>query len=132
LYTISLETDYNRKNRGFGVCIHKFQAYGKGKEKNKKKWYTDNVDSQDLDSALEEDVEVHSDLDLNSWDDGSLGVRDLDGKTNHSPCASRRDHVRDLEDEYTFRGGRDDHLTDLPSIAEYVNGDGLLNSNNIF
>jgi hypothetical protein len=47
----------------------------KGKEKDEKKWYVDNVDSEDLDSAPEEEFEDHGDLDSDGMDDGNLGVR---------------------------------------------------------
>jgi hypothetical protein len=33
------------------------------KEKDEKKWYADNVDSEDSDSAPKEEVEEHGDLD---------------------------------------------------------------------
>jgi hypothetical protein len=36
-----------------------------------------------------------------------------------------------LEDECTFRDDGDDDLKDLPSLTTYVNGNGLLNSDNI-
>jgi hypothetical protein len=45
-----------------------------GKEKDKKKWYADNVDVEDWDSALEEDVKDHGDLDSDGWDDGNLRI----------------------------------------------------------
>jgi hypothetical protein len=102
-----------------------------GKEKDEKKWYIDNVDIEDLDFALKEDVKVHGDLDLEGWDDGNLGIQNSDGKTNCSLLASSKNLVRNLEDEYTFRYNGDDHLKDLPSIAVYVNGHGLLNRDNI-
>jgi hypothetical protein len=60
-------------------------------EKDEKKWYADNVDSEDSDSAPEEEVEEHGDLDSDGWDDGNLGVRDSYGVTNRSPHAPRRD-----------------------------------------
>jgi hypothetical protein len=100
-------------------------------EKDEKKWYADNVDSEDSDSAPEEEVEEHGDLDSDGWDDGNLGVRDSYGVTNRSPHAPRRDHAREPEDEYTFQDEEDEHLKDKPSIAAFVNVDGLLNSNNI-
>jgi hypothetical protein len=50
-----------------------------GKEKNKKKWYVTNVDSKDLDSALKEDVKFHGNSDSDGWNDGNLGVQNLDG-----------------------------------------------------
>jgi hypothetical protein len=44
-----------------------------GKDKDEKKWYADNVDSEDLDSAPEEEFEDHGDLDSDGMDDGNLG-----------------------------------------------------------
>jgi hypothetical protein len=57
----------------------------------------------------------------------------LDGKTNRSLFASNQNRVRDLRDEYSFHDDGDDfnNRKDLPSITHYVNGNGLLNSNNI-
>jgi hypothetical protein len=60
-----------------------------GKEKDEKKWYADNVDSEDSDYAPEEEVEEHGDLDSDGWDDGNLGVQDSYGGTNRSPHAPR-------------------------------------------
>jgi hypothetical protein len=102
-----------------------------GKKKDEKKWYIDIVDIEDSDSLLEEEVEEHGDLDLDGWDNRNLGVRDSYGGTNHSPHAPGRDRARDLEDEYTFWDEKDEHFKDMPSIAAFVNGDGLLNSDNI-
>ena len=73
-----------------------------GKGKDKKKWYADNVDLEDLDSVLEEEFEAHGDLDLVGWDDGNLGVRDSYGGTNCSLDAPRRDHALGSKDEYSF------------------------------
>jgi hypothetical protein len=73
-----------------------------GKEKDKKKWYADNVDSKDSDSTPEEEFEDHGDLDLDGMDDGNLGVRGSYGGMNRSPYSPRRDHTLDPEDEYTF------------------------------
>jgi hypothetical protein len=73
-----------------------------GKEKDEKKWYVDNMDSEDSDFAPEEDFEDHGDLDLDGWDDGNLGVQGSYGGTNRSPYAPRRDCALDLEDEYNF------------------------------
>jgi hypothetical protein len=44
-----------------------------GKEKDKKKWYADNVDSKDSDSVPEEEVEEHGDLDSHGWNKAILG-----------------------------------------------------------
>jgi hypothetical protein len=96
-----------------------------GKEMDKKKWYVDNVDSEDSNSTPEEEFEDHGDLDSDGMDDGNLGG------TNHSPYSPRRDRILDPEDEYSFREEEDEHLRDTPSIAAFVNGDGLLNSDNI-
>jgi hypothetical protein len=103
----------------------------KGKEKDEKKWYADNVDSEDSDSTLEEEFEDHGDLDSDGMDDGNLGIRGSYGGTNCSPYSPRRDHALDPKDEYTFREEEDEHLRGTPSIAAFVNGDGLLNSDNI-
>jgi hypothetical protein len=81
-------------------------------KEDKKKWYIDNVDSKEL-------------------DDRNFRVQDLDGETNCSLLASSGDHVWDPEDEYTFRDDGDDYIADLPSIATYVNGDGVFNNYNI-
>jgi hypothetical protein len=102
-----------------------------GKEKDEKKWYADNVDSEDSDSAPEEEFEDHGDLDSDGMDDGNLGVRGSYGGTNRSPYSPRRNRVLDPEDEYSFREEEDEHLKGTPSIAAFVNGDGLLNSDNI-
>jgi hypothetical protein len=102
-----------------------------GKDKDKKKWYTDNVDSEDLDSVLEEEFEDHGDLDSDGMDDGNLGIRGSYGRTNRSPYSPWRDRALDPKDEYTFREEEDEHLRGTPSIAAFVNGDGLLNSDNI-
>jgi hypothetical protein len=59
-----------------------------------------------------------------------LGSRFIWG-TNRSPYSPWRDRALDLKDEYTFREEEDEHLRGTPSIAAFVNGDGLLNSNNI-
>jgi hypothetical protein len=73
------------------------------KEKDEKKWSVDNACLEDSNFALEEDVEVYSDPDLDGWDDGNLRVQNSDGKMNCSPFASNQNHVRDLEDEYNFQ-----------------------------
>jgi hypothetical protein len=78
-----------------------------GKEKDEKKWYADNVDSEDLDSMPEEEFKDHGDLDSDGMDDGNLGVRGSYGGTNRSTYAPRRDYALDLEDKYRFpRGGK--------------------------
>ena len=102
-----------------------------GKEKDKKKWYANNVDLEDSDSKFQEEFEDHGDLDLDGMDDGNLGVRGSYGGTNCSPYSPRWDHVLDPKDEYTFQEEEDEHLRDTPSIAMFVNGDDLQNSNNI-
>jgi hypothetical protein len=102
-----------------------------GKEKDEKKWYADNLDSEDSDSVPQEEFEDHGDLDSDGMDDGNLGVRGSYGGTNCSPYSPRRDRALDLEDEYTFRKEEDEHLRGTPFIATFVNGDGLLNSDNI-
>jgi hypothetical protein len=48
-----------------------------------------------------------------------------------SPYSPRWDRALDSEDEYTFQEEEDEHLRGTPSIAAFVNGDGLLNSDNI-
>jgi hypothetical protein len=48
-----------------------------GIEKDEKKWYVDNVDTEDSNSAFKEDVKVHGDWDLDDWNDGNLGVQNL-------------------------------------------------------
>jgi hypothetical protein len=78
-----------------------------------------------------EEFENHGDLDLDSMDDGNLGVRGSYGGTNRSSYAPRQDRALDPEDEYSFRDEEDEHLRGTPSIAVFVNGDGLLNSDNI-
>jgi hypothetical protein len=103
-------------------------------KEDKKKWYIDNVDSKELEDSnfsLKEDVKVLGDSDLDGWDDRNFRVQDLDGETNCSLLASSGDHVWDPEDEYTFRDDGDDYIADLPSIATYVNGDGVFNNYNI-
>jgi hypothetical protein len=45
-----------------------------GKDKDEKKWYADNVDSEDSDSMPEEEFEDHGDLDSDGMDDGNLGI----------------------------------------------------------
>jgi hypothetical protein len=102
-----------------------------GKEKDEKKWYVDNAnngDFEDSDSAPKEDVEVHGDPNL---DGGDVGVQNLDGEMHCSPLLSNLSGIRDWEDEYNFHDDGDDHLDNLPSIATYVHGDGLLNSDSI-
>jgi hypothetical protein len=42
------------------------------KEKYEKKWYVDNVDSENSDFVLKKDIEIHGDADSDSWDDGNL------------------------------------------------------------
>jgi hypothetical protein len=103
----------------------------KGKEKDEKKWYADNVDSKDSDSAPEEEFEENGDLDLDGMDDGNLGVQGSYVGTNCSPYSPRWDRALDLEDEYSFREEEDEHLKGMPSIEAFVNGDGLLNNDNI-
>jgi hypothetical protein len=107
------------------------QLIAEGKEKDEKKWYANNVDSEDSDSALEEEFEDHGDLDSDGMDDGNLGIRGSYGGTNRSPYSPRRDRAIDPEDEYSFREEEDEHLRGTPSIAAFVNRDGLLNSDNI-
>jgi hypothetical protein len=102
-----------------------------GKDKDEKKWYVDNVDSEDSDSAPEEEFEDHGDLDSDGMDDGNLGVRGSYGGTNRSPYSPWQDYALDPKDEYTFRDEEDEHLRGTPSIATFVNGDGLLNNDNI-
>jgi hypothetical protein len=102
-----------------------------GKDKDEKKWYADNVDSEDLDFAPEEEFEDHGDLDSDGMDDGNLGVRGSYGGTNRSPYSPWRDRTVDPKDEYTFREEEDEYLRGTPSIVAFVNGDGLLNSDNI-
>jgi hypothetical protein len=58
-------------------------------------------------------------------DDGNLGIRGSYGRTNRSPYIPRRDCALDQEDEYSFREEEDEHLRDTPSIAAFVNGNGL-------
>jgi hypothetical protein len=102
-----------------------------GKDKDEKKWYADNVDSEDSDSVPQEEFEDHGDLDSDDMDDGNLGIQGSYGGTNHSPYSPRRDRALDSEDEYTFREEEDEHLRGTPSTATFVNGNGLLNSDNI-
>jgi hypothetical protein len=102
-----------------------------GKEKDEKKWYVDNVNSEDSDFVPEEEFKDHGDLDLDGMDDGNLGVRGSYRGTNRSPYSPRRDRTLDLKDEYSFREEEDEHLRDTPSIAAFVNGDGLLNNDNV-
>jgi hypothetical protein len=97
-----------------------------GKEKDEKKWYVDNVDSEDLDFAPEEEFKDHGDLDSDGMDDSNLGVRGSYGGTNPSPKAPRQDCALDPEDEYSFRDKEDEHLRGTPSIAAFVNGDGFI------
>jgi hypothetical protein len=104
----------------------------KDKDKDEKKWYADNVDSEDSDSAPEEEFKDHGDLDSDSMDDGNLGVRGSYGGTNCSPYSPWWDRAVDPKDEYTFREEEDEHLRGTPSIVAFVNGDGYLNSDNIF
>jgi hypothetical protein len=59
----------------------------------KEKEYVINADLEDLDFSLEEDNEVHGDPNLDGWDDGNLGVQNLDGKTSRSSFASSKNHV---------------------------------------
>jgi hypothetical protein len=77
-----------------------------GKDKDEKKWYADNVDSEDSDSTTEEEFEDHGDLNLDGMDDGmddgNLGVRGSYGGMNHSPYYPWRDCALDPKDEYTF------------------------------
>ena len=47
----------------------------KGKEKDKKKWYADNVDSKDLDFVPKEEVEEHGDLGSHGWNKAILGSK---------------------------------------------------------
>ena len=102
-----------------------------GKDKDKKKWYANNVDSENSNSTPKEEFEDYGDLDLDGMDDGNLGIWGSYGGTNHSPYSLRWDRALDLEDEYTFREKEDEHLKGTPSITAFVNGDGLLNSDNI-
>jgi hypothetical protein len=120
-----------KEGRGFGICYTNSRLMAEGKDKDEKKWYADNVDSEDSDSAPEEEFEDHGDLDSDGMDDGNLGVRNSYGGTNHSPYSPRRDRALHPKDEYTFREEEDEHLRGTPSIAAFVNGDGLLNSDNI-
>ena len=101
------------------------------KDKDKKKWYADNVDSEDLASALEEEFKDHGDLDSDGMDDGNLKIQGSYGRINRSPYSPRQERVLDPEDEYSFREEEDEHLMGMPSIAVFVNGDGLLNNDNI-
>ena len=50
---------------------------------------------------------------------------------NRSPYSPRQEPTLDLEDKYSFREEEDEHLMGTPSIAAFVNGNGLLNSDNI-
>jgi hypothetical protein len=102
-----------------------------GKDKDEKKWYADNVDSEDSDFAPKEEFEDHGNLDSDGMDDGNLGDRGSYGGTNRSPYSPRWDRTLDPNDEYTFQEEEDEHLRGTPSIATFVNGDGLLNSDNI-
>jgi hypothetical protein len=56
-----------------------------GKDKDEKKWYADNVDSEDSDSAPEEEFEDHGDLNSDGIDDGNLGVRGSYGERTVAP-----------------------------------------------
>jgi hypothetical protein len=89
------------------------------------------VDLENSDSTPEEEFKDHADLDSDGMDDGNFGVRVSYGGTNRSPYFPRWDYALDLEDEYTFQEEEDEHLRGMPSIAAFVNGDGLLNSDNI-
>jgi hypothetical protein len=68
---------------------------------------------------------------LDGWDDGNLGVQDLDGERNCSSLASSRNRVQDSKDQYTFGNDGDDLRKDLPSITMYMNGNGILNNSDI-
>jgi hypothetical protein len=126
LCTISLGTDYNQRGQRIWYML-----MAEVKDKDEKKWYADNVDSEDSDSAPEEEFEDHGDLDSDGMDDGNLGVRGSYGGTNHSPYSPWWNRAVDSKDEYTFREEEDEYLRGTPSIAAFVNGDGLLNSDNI-
>jgi hypothetical protein len=58
-------------------------------------------------------------------------LRFLQCQINWRTCrvGTRRQPIR--EDEYSFREEEDEHLKGTPSIVAFVNGDGLLNSDNI-
>ena len=57
------------------VCVYtNSRLMAKGKEKDKKRWYANNVDSKDLDSTPKEEFEDHGNLDLDGMDDGNLGI----------------------------------------------------------
>ena len=45
-----------------------------GKDKDKKKWYANNVDSENSNSTPKEEFEDYGDLDLDGMDDGNLGI----------------------------------------------------------
>jgi hypothetical protein len=45
------------------------------------------VDLEDSDFAIKKDIKIHGDPELDGWDDGNLGVQNLDGETNYSPIA---------------------------------------------
>ena len=52
------------------------------------------LDSEDSDSALEEEFKDHGDLDLDSMDDGNLGIRGSSRGTNRSPNSPRGLYTR--------------------------------------
>jgi hypothetical protein len=68
-------------------------------------------------------------------DDGNLGVEgSYGGSWDHSPNFRRQEPTPDPEEVYNFREEaeeEDEHLRGTPSIAAFMNGDGLLNSENI-
>src|SRR5450759_4943167 len=119
------------------------RVMAEGKEKDKKKWYADNVDLEDSDSAPEGGFEDPADFDSDDtddgiddgMDDGNLGVEgSYGGSWEHSPNFRRQEPIPDPEEVYNFREvaeEEDEPLRNTPSIAAFMNGDGLLNSENL-
>ena len=68
------------------------------KEKDKKKWNANNMESEDSYFALKEEVKDHGDLDLDGWNDGNYRFRGSYEGTKRSPYAPRKDRIRDPND----------------------------------
>ena len=88
-YTVPWDRPRNRlqpKNAEDLVYVYtNSRLLAKGKEKDEKKWYVDNVDSKDSDFAPEEEFKDHGDLDSDGMDDGNLEIQGSYGERTVAP-----------------------------------------------
>ena len=107
------------------------------KENDEKKWYNENVDSEDSDAPMsgEEDSPSHIECDEGTSIEGGNDDRDVNVMDHF--CSSPNWRTKDIRpnarEAFEFVSDDDDLRkdVDLPSLARCVDGSGFLNSENI-